>query len=94
MTFMETSGILSSRSGDAPCHRPSRPHKTVIQFINELRIGYAHKLLVETQLNADQVCCECGFNNVFNFYEQFQKITLRSRHKFRKEHNEKAVIVR
>jgi YesN/AraC family two-component response regulator len=49
---------------------------------------------VETPLNVDQVCYECGFNNVSNFYEQFQKITLKSPHKFRKEHNEKALIVK
>ena len=67
----------------------NRTNKTVMQFINEIRIGYAHKMLVETQYNVEQICYECGFKNVSNFYEQFQKITGKSPFKYRKEHNER-----
>lgn len=67
----------------------SRTNKTVMQFINEIRIGYAHKMLLETQYNVEQICYECGFKNVSNFYEQFHRITGTSPFKFRKEHNEK-----
>lgn len=67
----------------------NRTNKTVMQFINEIRIGYAHKMLLETQYNVEQICYECGFKNVSNFYEQFQKVTGTSPFKFRKEHNEK-----
>lgn len=67
----------------------NRTNKTVTQFINEIRIGYAHKMLVETQYNVEQICYECGFKNVSNFYEQFQKITGKSPFKYRKEHNER-----
>jgi AraC-like DNA-binding protein len=63
-------------------------NKTLVQFINELRIGYAHKLLMETSNNVEQVCFDCGFNNVSNFYEQFKKITGKSPFKYRKEHSE------
>lgn len=66
----------------------SRTNKTVIQFLNEIRIGHAHKMLIETQYNMDQVSAESGYKNVSNFYEQFQKITGKSPHKFRKEHSE------
>jgi AraC-like DNA-binding protein len=67
----------------------NRTNKTVMQFINEIRIGYAHKMLVETQYNVEQICYECGFKNVSNFYEQFQKITGKSPLKYRKEYHEK-----
>jgi AraC-like DNA-binding protein len=70
----------------------TRTNKTVIQFVNELRVGYAHKLLVETQSNIDQIAFESGFHNLSNFYEQFQKITGKSPFKFRKEHNQKVFI--
>jgi transcriptional regulator GlxA family with amidase domain len=66
----------------------SRTNKTVIQFLNEIRIGHAHKMLIETQYNMDQISSESGYKNVSNFYEQFQKITGKSPFKFRKEHNE------
>lgn len=64
----------------------ARTNKTVVQFINELRIGYARKLLMETRTNVEQICFESGFNNVSNFYEQFRKITGKSPFKYRKEH--------
>jgi len=91
---LQEAADIANMSATAFCrYFKGRTHKTVIQFINELRIGYAHKLLLEKSLNVDQVCYECGFNNVSNFYEQFEKITGKSPHKFRKEHNEKALIV-
>jgi AraC-like DNA-binding protein len=67
----------------------NRTNKTVMRFINEIRIGYAHKMLVETQYNVEHICYECGFKNVSNFYEQFQKITGKSPFKYRKEHSER-----
>ena len=69
----------------------SRTNKTVIGFINELRVGYAHKLLIETSANISDICFECGFNNVSNFYEQFQAITGRTPAQYRKDHLEKAM---
>jgi transcriptional regulator GlxA family with amidase domain len=67
----------------------SRTNKTVFEFINEIRIGHAHKLLVETQYNMDQICFESGFKNVSSFFKQFKLITGKTPSKFRKEHNER-----
>jgi AraC-like DNA-binding protein len=72
----------------------SRTHKTVTGFINELRVGYAHKQLIETQLGISQICYECGFNNVSNFYEQFHKITGCSPLQYRKEHQQKEMSMK
>ena len=50
-------------------------NKTLISFLNEIRIGYASKLLIEDKnKNISQICYECGFHNLTNFYIQFQKI--------------------
>lgn len=67
----------------------SRTNKTVFEFINEIRIGHAHKLLVETQYNMDQICFESGFKNVSSFFKQFKLITGKTPSKFRKDHNER-----
>ncbi len=66
----------------------NRTGKTVTQFINEIRIGHAHKMLIETQFNMDQISYESGYKNVSNFHEQFMKITGKSPFRFRKEHSE------
>ena len=91
---LQEAAEIANMSATAFCrYFKRRTNKTVIQFINELRIGYAHKLLLGKELNVEQVCYECGFNNVSNFYEQFQKITGNSPHKFRRHHYQKDLIL-
>lgn len=90
---LEEAASVANMSPNAFCrYFKARTNRTVIQFVNELRIGHAHKLLVETQSNIDQVAFDSGFRNLSNFYEQFQKITGKSPFRFRKEHNQKVFI--
>lgn len=49
--------------------------KTFTQFVNETRIGYACKLLIDGNKNVSQICYESGFNNISNFNRQFRRIT-------------------
>jgi len=49
--------------------------KGFIFFVNEMRIGYACKLLIENHLNITQICFECGFNNLSNFNRTFKRLT-------------------
>lgn len=52
-----------------------RTRKTFSEFLNEVRIAQACKLLRNRDLNISQVCYESGYNNVSNFNRQFKKIT-------------------
>lgn len=49
--------------------------KGFIYFVNEMRIGYACKLLIEHHLSISQICFECGFNNLSNFNRMFKRQT-------------------
>ncbi len=49
--------------------------KGFIFFVNEMRIGYACKLLIENHLSISQICFECGFNNISNFNRIFKRQT-------------------
>ncbi len=49
--------------------------KGFIYFVNEMRIGYACKLLIENHLSISQICFECGFNNLSNFNRMFKRQT-------------------
>lgn len=49
--------------------------KTYSQFLVEVRIGYACKLLIDNKMNIKQVCYECGFNNFSCFHRSFKEIT-------------------
>ena len=49
--------------------------KTMVQFITELRISHACKLLLSQEYPISQICFESGFNNLSNFNRVFKKIT-------------------
>ena len=53
----------------------SRTLKTYWQFLMEVRIGYACKLLIENNMCMSQVGYTCGFNNLSNFNRQFKLLT-------------------
>ena len=48
--------------------------RTVTQYINELRIGLACRLLLDTDDSIIDVCLESGFNNVSNFNRRFREL--------------------
>jgi AraC-like DNA-binding protein len=48
--------------------------KTYIDFLNEIRIGHACKLLIDTQKPVLEICYESGFNTLANFNKQFLKM--------------------
>ena len=48
--------------------------KTFPVFVNELRVGRACRLLVETELNVTQIALACGFTNLSNFNRQFLRL--------------------
>ena len=51
-----------------------RTNKSFVQYVNEIRVGYACKLLYEDKFSISQVAFECGFDNLSNFNKQFKKI--------------------
>ncbi|HKJ47430.1 MAG TPA: AraC family transcriptional regulator [Balneolales bacterium] len=51
-----------------------RTRKTFSQFVNEIRISHACRLLMNTDLKISQVCYKSGFNNVSNFNRQFKRV--------------------
>jgi len=52
-----------------------RTHKTCFQFLNEIRIAHACKLLVNGELTISEICYETGYNNISHFNRQFKIIT-------------------
>ena len=48
--------------------------KTFSRFLNEVRVGFACKLMIENKLDITSICFESGFNNISNFNRQFKSI--------------------
>jgi AraC-like DNA-binding protein len=49
--------------------------KTYIQFLLEIRVGYACKLLIDNRYSIKQICFESGFSNFTSFHKTFKKNT-------------------
>ncbi|WP_431127790.1 AraC family transcriptional regulator [Flagellimonas flava] len=60
--------------------------KTFKEYLNELRVGYACKLISEDMYNITRICFESGYNNISNFNRQFKRITGMSPSQYRKKH--------
>ena len=47
--------------------------RTFVSFLNEIRIGYACKLMIEEKLPVSIACGESGFNNLAHFNKLFKR---------------------
>jgi AraC-like DNA-binding protein len=50
-----------------------RTGNTFIDSLNEVRLGHATRILIETTQNISEVAYDCGFNNISNFNRIFKK---------------------
>lgn len=62
-----------------------RTRKTFINFLNEVRIGYACKLLGGEQYNISEICYMSGFHNLSNFNRQFKKILEKTPYQYKQD---------
>lgn len=63
---------------------------TFFTYIKKYRIGYACKLLMETNLNITEVSYDCGFNTISNFNKQFKFIVHTNPSTYREQFTEPA----
>lgn len=59
--------------------------KTYSQFLTEIKVGQACKLLIDNRLNIKQICYESGFNNFTSFHKCFKGITGKSPLSYQRE---------
>ena len=60
--------------------------KTYFQFLNEIRVSNACKLLRENSISIERVAYQVGFNNLSNFNRKFKQINGMTPSAFRKQY--------
>lgn len=60
--------------------------KTFTQYVNEYRVAYASRLLLNDHLSIAAVSFESGFNNLSHFNKQFKLITGSNPREYRQKH--------
>ncbi|SFB84467.1 transcriptional regulator, AraC family [Zunongwangia mangrovi] len=62
-----------------------RTGKTLVEYVNDTRIGYAARWLIEKDLSIAEIAFKCGFNNIANFNRVFKKSKNCTPSKYREE---------
>lgn len=50
-----------------------RTGKTFVEYLNDIRIGYASRQLIEKDKSISEIAYSCGFNSIANFNRIFKK---------------------
>ena len=56
---------------------------TIFEYLNKIKIDYACKLLLNTDMNIVDISYDCGFNNLSHFNKQFRKFIGKTPSQFR-----------
>ena len=60
--------------------------KTFVDYLAELRVSQACRLLLETDISVVEVSLRSGFNNLSNFNRRFRRLRSQSPRRFRAAH--------
>ena len=66
--------------------------KTLIQYVNELRVGLACQALLQSSASVSEICYASGFNNLSNFNRRFREARGMSPRDFRGRYGTKSKV--
>ena len=67
--------------------------RNLSDYIIDMRLGYAGRMLVDTSKSVAEICYACGFNNLSNFNRIFKKKKNCSPTEFRENYHKTRIIV-
>lgn len=74
LSLSEVASLVSMSEAAFCRYFKRRTNKTFFDFVAEIRIGHACRLLLENQLNITQIAYESGYNTLSHFNRQFKLI--------------------
>lgn len=70
-----------------------RTGKTLSDYIIDMRMGFATRMLVDSTRTVAEVCYDCGFNNLSNFNRTFKRKKGCSPKEFRENYRKKKLVI-
>ena len=70
-----------------------RTAKTFVEYLNAIRLGSATRMLIDTSQSINEICYECGFNNLSNFNRLFLKSKGCTPKQFRENYSKTKILV-
>ncbi|HZX72796.1 MAG TPA: AraC family transcriptional regulator [Cyclobacteriaceae bacterium] len=82
----QAAGIANMAPASFSRYFKTHANKTFSDFLTEIRIGYACKLLIEKQISISQACYDSGFHTLSNFNRQFKAFTQHTPMEYKKKY--------
>ena len=82
MTEVSFSRFMKKRTG-----------KNYIEYLNDIRLGVASRLLVNSNKSVSEICFDCGFNNISNFNRIFKKRKNYTPKEFRENYSKMRILI-
>jgi len=73
VTLAEVARIANMPEASFSRFIKKRTGKTFIDSLNEIRLGHASRLLIDTTNTIAEIASKCGFNNISNFNRVFKR---------------------
>ncbi len=81
----EASALVCMEPGSFCRYFKKKTNQTFMDYVKNVRIGIAAKLLAESDKQITQICFECGYNNLANFNHYFKDIMNKTPSEYRKD---------
>lgn len=91
ITLTEVAGLVAMSEVSFSRFFKARTGKTFIDTLNEIRLGNASRMLIDTTHSVNEIAYKCGFNNISNFNRIFKKKKDCTPKEFRHEFNAEGI---
>lgn len=81
----EAASILYLQPSSFCRYFKKKTNQSFMEYVKDVRIGMAAKLLAETNKQITEICFECGYNNLANFNHYFKVIMNKTPSAYRKD---------
>ncbi|MEK6155389.1 AraC family transcriptional regulator [Flavobacteriaceae bacterium 3-367] len=85
ITLADVSNLVNMSSVSFNRFIKKRTGKTFVEYLNDVRIGYASTMLIEKDFSISEIAFRCGFNSIANFNRIFKKSKNRTPSQWRKD---------
>ena len=85
ITLEEVSSVANMTSISFNRFIKKRTGKTFVNYINDIRIGYAARWIVEKDMSISEIAFKSGFNNLANFNRSFKATKNRTPSQYRED---------
>lgn len=94
ITLQEVADLIPMSSAAFCRFFKRNTNRTLIDFVKEVRIGHAAKLLLEGHYNVAEASYNSGYNNISNFNKHFKEIKGLSPRDFLKQYEDKENLLK